>query len=106
MRRFYFGLFSFSLFIQGVVLRAEYSPLPAQVNANPVPLNQDSPSAAVGKAIYNPSVTNPAMGLVLDTVAGYTSNNQAQFDFRSAELNLSAPVDPFFNLYGVFNGTP
>jgi hypothetical protein len=57
------------------------------------------------KPSFNPSITNPAMGLVLDSVFGHTTQNQGHFDFRSAELNLSAAIDPFANLYGVFNGT-
>src|SRR5258708_6437462 len=57
------------------------------------------------KPSYNPSVTNPAMGLVLDSVLGHTTLNQGHFDFRSAEINLSSAIDPFANLYGVFNGT-
>jgi hypothetical protein len=57
------------------------------------------------KPAYNPSVTNPAMGLVLDSVLGHTTQNQGHFDFRSAEINLSGAIDPFANLFGVFNGT-
>jgi hypothetical protein len=49
---------------------------------------------------------NPAMGLTLDAVAGHTRQNRGSFDFRSAELSLSAAVDPFAKLYGVINGTP
>jgi hypothetical protein len=45
------------------------------------------------------------MGLVLDAVAGDTRERRGFFDFRSAELNFMASVDPFANLYAVINGT-
>ncbi len=54
---------------------------------------------------YNPSLFNPAMGMVLDVVAGDTRERRGFLDFRSAELNLMAAVDPFANLYAVINGT-
>jgi len=105
MRRLYYVLSVF-LILTSSGLRAQYNAPPAQVNASATPFSQTNPTDMGGRATYNPSVTNPAMGLVLDSVAGHTSKNQAQFDFRSAEINLSGAVDPFFNLYGVFNGTP
>ncbi len=58
------------------------------------------------KPAYNPNVFNPAMGLVLDSVISNTTANRSDFNFRSAEINLQAAVDPFANLYAVFNGTP
>ena len=33
------------------------------------------------------------------------SNNRANFDFRSAELNLEAPVDPFLKAWAVITGS-
>ncbi len=70
-------------------------------------INTYSPApGAAARSAYNPNVFNPAMGLVLDTALSHTTNNRGNFDFRSAELNLSAAVDPFANLYGVINGTP
>ncbi len=68
-------------------------------------VTQTSPMST-SKPGYNPNVFNPAMGLVLDAVASQTRNNNGNFDFRSAELNLMAAVDPFANLYAVLNGTP
>ena len=57
-----------------------------------------------GSGGFNPNVFNPAIGVVLDAVASHTRLNRGDFDFRSAELNLAAAVDPFANLYAVING--
>jgi len=54
---------------------------------------------------YNPSTFNPAMGLVLDAAASNTTVNRGSLDFRSAEMNFMASVDPFANIYAVINGT-
>jgi hypothetical protein len=51
-----------------------------------------------------PSLFNPAIGLVIDTVGSYTRDG-GNFDFRSAELGLSATVDPFARGYAFINGT-
>jgi hypothetical protein len=52
-----------------------------------------------------PSQFNPAIGLAIDTVGSYTRQDQANFEFRSAELGLSANIDPFARGYAFFNGT-
>jgi hypothetical protein len=51
-----------------------------------------------------PSMFNPAIGLVIDTVGSYTRDG-GNFEFRSAELGLSATVDPFARAYAFINGT-
>jgi hypothetical protein len=51
-----------------------------------------------------PSLFNPAIGLVIDTVGSYTRDG-GNFEFRSAELGLSATVDPFARAYAFINGT-
>jgi hypothetical protein len=61
---------------------------------------------AVPKPANNPSVFNPAMGLVLDAVASRTTAKESNFDFRSAEISLQSAIDPFANLFAVINGTP
>ena len=70
---------------------------------------------------------NPALSLGIDTIASYTSTSQkfnagtpgardsgapintrpagADFDLRTAELFISADVDPFTRAYGVFNAS-
>jgi hypothetical protein len=51
-----------------------------------------------------PSLFNPTIGLVIDTVGSYTRDG-GNFDFRSAELGLSATVDPFARAHAFINGT-
>lgn len=48
---------------------------------------------------------NPAVGLTLDLAAGDSRERRGFMDFRSAELTLKASVDPFADLYAIFNGT-
>lgn len=50
---------------------------------------------------------NPAISLAIDTVFFYNAtDNTATFEFRSAELGLSASIDPFARGYAFINGTP
>jgi hypothetical protein len=53
-----------------------------------------------------PSQFNPAIGLVIDTAASYKDNERGNFEFRSAELGISANIDPFTRGYAFLNGTP
>ena len=53
-----------------------------------------------------PSQFNPAITLVLDSAFSYRDHDRANFDFRSAELGLSASIDPFARGYAIFNGSP
>ncbi|HVN83846.1 MAG TPA: hypothetical protein VMW17_03280 [Candidatus Binatia bacterium] len=48
---------------------------------------------------------NPAIGLIIDSVGSYKDNERGNFEFRSAELGLSASVDPFARGYAIINGT-
>jgi hypothetical protein len=52
-----------------------------------------------------PSQFNPAIGLVLDNVLAYREIERANFEFRSAEIGISASVDPYARGYAIFNGT-
>ena len=52
-----------------------------------------------------PSVLNPAIGMVLDANVSQRSKTGGNFNFRSAEVGLSASVDPFARMYGFINGT-
>ena len=53
-----------------------------------------------------PSQFNPAIGFIVDTVLSFTSRkDQANFEFRSGELGISANVDPFVRAYAIINGT-
>jgi hypothetical protein len=53
-----------------------------------------------------PSQFNPAITLVLDSAFSYRDHDRANFDFRAAELGLSASIDPFARGYAIFNGSP
>ena len=53
-----------------------------------------------------PSQFNPAIGLVMDNVFSSKDNERANFEFRSAELGISASIDPFVRGYAIMNGTP
>ena len=53
-----------------------------------------------------PAQFNPAIGFIVDTVLSFTSRkDQADFQFRSGELGISANVDPFVRAYAILNGT-
>jgi hypothetical protein len=52
-----------------------------------------------------PTALNPAIGLVLDANVQNLGKAGGNFDFRSAELGISASVDPFARMYSFFNGT-
>ncbi len=85
-----------ALFTTGTLLAAEASGIrPTTIN----PLD-------VSSVPSNLSAFNPALGLVLDTAFQSTRNERSDFRFRSAELNMTAAVDPFANLYAIINGTP
>ena len=53
-----------------------------------------------------PSQFNPAMALVIDTAFSYRDHDRANFDFRAAEIDLSASIDPFARGYAVLTGSP
>ncbi len=46
---------------------------------------------------------NPAIGMALDAVYRH-DNDKAGFLFRTAELNLEAPIDPFLKGWAIING--
>lgn len=52
-----------------------------------------------------PSSFNPAIGLVLDATAEHRSEAGGDFNFRAAELGLSASVDPFARVYSFMTGS-
>jgi hypothetical protein len=51
-----------------------------------------------------PSIFNPAMGMVFDATAEHRGKAGGNFNFRAAELGLSASVDPFARAYAFING--
>ena len=50
------------------------------------------------------SAFNPAIGVALDTAYSHV-NGRSNFNFRAAELNLSAPVDPFVKAWAIIVGS-
>jgi hypothetical protein len=66
-------------------------------------MREIQPSLSAANRTF-PSLFNPAIGLVIDTVGSYTRDG-GDFEFRSAELGLSATVDPFARAYAFINGT-
>jgi hypothetical protein len=48
---------------------------------------------------------NPAIGLIIDTVASQSEKDRANFEMRSAEIGISGSVDPFVRGYAILNGT-
>ena len=50
------------------------------------------------------SAYNPAMGMSIDFAFSRTSD-KANFGFRSAEMSIEAPIDPFLKGWAIINGT-
>jgi hypothetical protein len=63
------------------------------------------PSLAAANKTF-PSQFNPAIGLVMDNVFSNKDHERANFEFRSAEIGISANIDPFTRGYAIINGTP
>lgn len=63
------------------------------------------PSLAAANKTF-PAQFNPAIGLVLDNGFSHKDKERANFEFRSAELGVSANIDPFTRGYAIINGTP
>ena len=53
-----------------------------------------------------PAQFNPAIGLIIDSVGSYKENERGNFEFRAAELGLSANIDPFARGYAIITGSP
>ncbi len=51
------------------------------------------------------SAFNPAMGMAIDLAYQHMKNDQGAFQFRAAELNVEAPIDPFLKGWAVITGT-
>jgi hypothetical protein len=66
-------------------------------------MDKIQPSLAAANKTFA-SQFNPAIGLVIDTVASYQEKGGGNFEFRSAEIGMSANIDPFARGYAIFNG--
>ena len=52
-----------------------------------------------------PSALNPAIGMAIDATAEHRSKAGGTFNFRSAEIGISASIDPYARGYAFFNGS-
>ncbi len=52
-----------------------------------------------------PSALNPAIGMAIDATAEQRSKAGGTFNFRSAEIGISASIDPYARGYAIFNGS-
>jgi len=75
----------------------------AKSDLRPVTVNPLDKSAIEGT---NLNLFNPAFGIVLDGVFSAKRNTRSNFSLRSAELNFTASIDPFANIYAIINATP
>jgi len=67
-------------------------------------LREIQPQLAAANKTF-PSQFNPAIGFIVDTVFSSSRKQHSNFEFRSAELGISANIDPFARAYGIINGT-
>jgi hypothetical protein len=81
---------------------AEQEQLERRVTENV--LRKIQPSLTAANKTF-PSQFNPAIGLIIDTVGSYKENERGNFEFRAAELSLSANIDPFARGYAIITGT-
>ena len=58
------------------------------------------------KAVQSaPSALNPAIGMAIDATAEQRNKTGGNFNFRSAEIGVSASIDPYARGYAFFNGS-
>lgn len=52
-----------------------------------------------------PSALNPAIGMAIDATAEHRAKTGGDFNFRAAELGISASIDPYARGYAFFTGS-
>jgi hypothetical protein len=52
-----------------------------------------------------PSILNPAIGMAIDAVAEQRARAGGDFNFRAAELGISASIDPYARAYAFITGS-
>lgn len=52
-----------------------------------------------------PSALNPAIGMAIDATAEHRAKAGGDFNFRAAEIGISASVDPYARAYAFFTGS-
>lgn len=60
---------------------------------------------SVKTTLSAPSFLNPSIGMALDMTAEHRAKAGGDFNFRAAELGLSASVDPYARAYAYFTGS-
>src|SRR5712692_9077747 len=68
-------------------------------------LRDIQPQLAAANKTFS-SQFNPAIGLILDSAFSYRQHEGNNFDFRAAELGISASIDPFVRGYAIITGSP
>ena len=53
----------------------------------------------------SPSILNPSIGMAIDTTFEHRDDADGEFKLRSAELGLSAEIDPYGRAYAFITGT-
>src|SRR5262245_50070191 len=84
--------------------------LPAVAAAQSLEDRVKALEAALGSQAQKPAASNaafnPAIGMSIDLVARTLQADRGDFDFRAAELNVEAPVDPHLKAWAIINGNP
>ena len=58
------------------------------------------------KAVQSaPSILNPAIGMAIDATAEHRAKTGGDFNFRAAEIGISASIDPYARAYAFINGS-
>jgi hypothetical protein len=52
-----------------------------------------------------PSALNPAIGMAIDMTAEHRDKSGGDFNFRAAEIGISASIDPYARAYAFFTGS-
>ena len=52
-----------------------------------------------------PSALNPAIGMAIDATAEHRAKAGGDFNFRAAEIGISASIDPYARAYAFFTGS-
>ena len=77
--------------------------LEKEKTAGTAKLEQVEKSVRAGQSA--PSVLNPAIGMAIDATAEHRAKAGGDFNFRAAELGISASIDPYARAYAFINAT-
>ena len=98
--------------IRGLVKNLEQQLQKALVRIDQLEKEKAADSARVGQveksvqAVQSaPSILNPAIGMAIDATAEQRAKAGGNFNFRAAELGVSASVDPYARAYAFITGS-